>query len=522
MEILKTLYASTEEVKAIKTNVGKVFLPGIGNSCHRHGETGGVKLSAAALFVDFLQEGKHFSVYKSNVKELTYVEIENVSFAIKKGTAVTIYCGDQTRDELKMLFALVAFFASTDDEGKKIMAEIILQKNAIEISSVLKLCDSFYYGLAKLYPVINEERLNLQEIQRAFANEEMEQIAVFDKVSEKSTLEKTTKKLAKAKGNFFTDCKAGCFAIPYSWNSKVKKLIPPITELSFYEPTQEFELLVKKIYNKLTKIIALIDGGMSPENALRTEGASNILIVGKPGTGKTVLARALAAALQMPCCTTEMSKNSEEDTWQGKTCFVDGKPSFIETESLLLHQFGGIDVTEEINLADPAVTMGGLGQKLEYPYIVKKNGYESIVRNPMNIVIATMNVGTEGSKPLNQALQNRFNVVLVMDDPQKKDFIKILQKKTGASKEMCDWLYDIYTGAKNYLSQPSINEIELCDIISLRSCLGLYENLKDGCSMKLAVWNSIGGAISAADIELGRKIKKEWIDVLPENTPEIQ
>ena len=40
--------------------------------------------------------------------------------------------------------------------------------------------------------------------------------------------------------------------------------------------------------------------------------------------------------------------------------------------------------------------------------------------------------------------------------------------------------------------------------------------------MKLAVWNSIGGAISAADIELGRKIKKEWIDVLPENTPEIQ
>ena len=181
----------------------------------------------------------------------------------------------------------------------------------------------------------------------------------------------------------------------------------------------------------------------------------------------------------------------------------------------MFHEFGGIDVNEEINLADPSVTMGSLGQKLEYPFIVKKNGYETIVRHPLNVVIATMNVGTNGSNPLNQALANRFKTPYILDDPTSETFINILMKSSGKSRKVCEWVYNAYDATKEYLKSPDVNEDDICQNLSIRTCLGAIENMEEGQTPQRALINSIVGAVAVVDVEVARNLQREKIELLP-------
>ena len=49
-----------------------------------------------------------------------------------------------------------------------------------------------------------------------------------------------------------------------------------------------------------------------------------------------------------------------------------------------------------------------LNQAMEYPYIIKRTGYERIVRHPLTVIIGTMNLETEGTTSLNSACSQRF------------------------------------------------------------------------------------------------------------------
>ena len=262
-----------------------------------------------------------------------------------------------------------------------------------------------------------------------------------------------------------------------------------------------------------------MDMGLTGADAIGKD-QMNIMLLGKPGTGKTTLAYALSAATGMPVCTTAWNKHSDEDEEEGKTKIVDGKPTFVETDALLFHQYGGIDVNEEINLADPSVTMGCLGQKTEFPFIVKKNGYETIVRHPLNVVIATMNVGTNGSNPLNQALANRFKTPYILDDPTRETFINILEKASGKAREICEWVYQAYEATVDYLKSPDVNEDEICQNLSIRTCLGAIDNMEEGQTPIRALINSIVGAVAVVDLEVARNLQHEKIECLP--NPEFE
>ena len=116
----------------------------------------------------------------------------------------------------------------------------------------------------------------------------------------------------------------------------------------------------------------------------------NCLMVGRPSTGKTTVANAIAAMTGMPIYTVPFSKNTEEDTVEGKNKVVDGKIGFVETDFLKAYEHGGIIVCEEINLADPGVVMGSIGQAIEKPFILMKDGYIPIRRHPLCVIIGTI------------------------------------------------------------------------------------------------------------------------------------
>ncbi len=424
------------------------------------------------------------------------------------------------------------------ENDKSYMTDEIRQERIDTLSKATKengliFCENIYYSALKYEPLVFDSldysEITLDEMVR-FVNDSANGFSIvaedkelpftqfLRKESENFNVKKArkrAKRTPKKESSFLDEIKDKKYFVNYSWDEKLADYIIPMSFLDKFEITEEFKEIVKKIKYHFDKVLERMDLGMEGAKAIGND-VINIIIVGKPGTGKTTLCYALSAATGIPVCTTKWSKYSDEDEFEGKTKIVEGKPTFVQTDALMFHELGGINVNEEINLADPSVTMGVLGQQLEYPYIVKKNGYETVVRHPLNIQIATMNVGTNGSQPLNQALANRFSASFMMDDPSDKTFVSILEKSSGADSKTCNWVYDAYKKVINYLNSPEVNEEEIVNYLSIRSCLSAISNMEEGQSCKRALVNSIVSTIASVDLTVARNVQAEVINILPE------
>ena len=523
IEISKALYGFHKEPLVTGgTYIGQMSTSVASASCYRPSTvTGAAKISAAASVFDAVKVHNAVSVYQSNVDANTlYVEINGVS-ALVGSDSIRF---TPNVEDLKPIYRIIphVIWSILNDNGEMaaLFTLIMRQPSPEEDKDIIaKFCDSYYYNLkANGKLTLDEMAFSVEEVQTSFQNGLFEPCKVI-KNQPKSIYEtmapKTdSKKKAAKESNFMNDVREGKYIIPYAWTEALQSFVVSPKFLNTFETTPEFEEIVKKIFFRAKIIIERMDMGLTGADAIGKD-ALNIMLLGKPGTGKTTLAYALSAATGMPVSTTAWNKHSDEDEVEGKTKIVDGKPAFVETNALLFHEFGGIDVNEEINLADPSVTMGSLGQKLEYPFIVKKNGYETIVRHPLNVVIATMNVGTNGSNPLNQALANRFKTPYILDDPTSETFINILMKSSGKSRKVCEWVYKAYDATKEYLKSPDVNEDDICQNLSIRTCLGAIENMEEGQTPQRALINSIVGAVAVVDIEVARNLQREKIELLP-------
>ncbi len=283
----------------------------------------------------------------------------------------------------------------------------------------------------------------------------------------------------------FKEFLEGNKTINYDWDEESKKKITNLSFLENFVPTKHFYTLANKITIRLGKVIERLNEGAEGKDAIKRDFL-NIRLVGNPGSGKTVLAAALSAALGLPLYTVPIQKHSEEDTFEGKNKMVEGKLSFVYTDFLKAYKNGGIVVLEEINLADPALIMGAIGQAIEPPFIVNENGFKGITRHPLCIIIATQNVGTVGSKSVNQALTSRFPHTYVINDPTEQEFVDRLMT-IHPNKTTCRWVYKSYTKIKDHLCSSKVSAEDIALALTFRACAGVLDDIEEGVTRREAL-----------------------------------
>lgn len=449
-----------------------------------------------------------------------------IRFLVTDGDKVN-YEGERLHGNLATLpFVLYAMRNDSElellQESFKKVREEFDTDGVAKQQDVLLTCDIFYYGFAKKMPtpvVVSENDLAMDTVRAAVKSGLLQPMKVFQGME---LPQMTGVNLGDVKGkkpkmsneDMFANIKAGGNIIPYEWNEKQKTRIPSLVSLESFVPCGTYFSLVSKITKRLENVLLRMDSGLTGVDAIGKDYV-NLFVTGKPGTGKTTLAYALGAATGMPVYTIAMTKNTEEDVFQGMNKVVDGALKFVSTDFLDAYTNGGIIILEEINLPDPSVVMGAIGQAVEFPFTLMKDGYIPVKRHPMCIIIGTMNIGTFGSKGVNQALSSRFRQSYILNDPSKEDFINILTG-TGARKKDANWVFNAYAKITDYLKSPAVNAEDVCLNVTLRGCIGALENINEGEDAKDAIRNTLIGKISEVDLELAEDVYKNVVMSLPD------
>ena len=530
-DISKSIYKTRESISVLDdTRTTNMLGPaGVGLSKERPEDvvSNRAKFSIAAKIIDMIY-GNNLKVYVT--EETINLETEKTilfSFVYDKvnyigqvrytevmgdEALVSAYWQNATIPTFASILASFIVSAELSEEIKQALIGIKVElqkkekKNMDEIErNVLLCCDAFYYGFirtGKLSKIKNFE----EAFEDYLLTKSIESKIAIPAEYMMDNGNRRRKEAEKKQEIDIESCN-----VPYQWAEDQQAYIP---HGSNYVMTPTAEKLIKKISFRANKIIERMNQGKQGIEAIEND-YMNVLLCGRPGSGKTKMANAIAEKLNMPIYTIPFSKNTEEDTVEGKNKVVNGKIDFVETDFIKAYQNGGIVVLEEINLADPAVVMGSLGQAIEFPFVIMKDGYIPVRRHPLCVIIATMNTGTAGSKSLNEALSSRFKQTYILEDPERDLFIDILASK-GFTKKTSRWVYSAYQRVLNALRAPGTGGEECASTITLRSCIGALECIEEGSEPKDAIRDTMIGKIAERDLELAKKIEEEVVDSLSE------
>jgi len=275
----------------------------------------------------------------------------------------------------------------------------------------------------------------------------------------------------------------GAFYVKYPFtdheDAEVLSRIPDMSIFDRYVMNRPFLDALYILSGKLSVINDRIQHGVNNQQALAGQRL-NMKLIGVPGTGKSICARALAAALGLPLYTVTCSAHTEEDTFTGKTLPADGGLKQYPTEFLNAFRYGGVVVLEEVNLLNPGVAMS-LSQSLEEPYILFKDGVELIHRHPMCVVIAAYNPNLNGTNDQNDAFLNRFPYTLEIEPPSECEQIEIIKKAAGVDGKDADRvvnaMYNVYSDVMSYLLDPHNDAKHCATLLSYtRNCVESVQN----------------------------------------------
>ena len=480
------------------------------------------KISSAAKIFDFLfgMEGDFFA-YETTSGEVI-ADIDGIIYKASESGIKTVSIS--SANQLHALISDVLLKAKEKEEMQNSLkkAVALIARGATAEDEISIFCDTYYQLTKKVTDLELTGGLVNSEVEMAIRNghaKPMELLkglqdpanARFRQVKSQTTGE--VKEPSPVSPTLLKECLSGRHRIDYEWSSEHQKYIQSYDILDGFVPNRQFELILKKMKFRLGRVLTRMEkmkAAGEEIDRIKAIGKDyiNIVLSGKPGTGKTFTAYALSAASGMPIATIPCSHNTDEDDFTGLTKMVDGVPTAVTTDAIWIYEHGGIILLEEFNLPNAGTMMGTWGQAVEFPFIMMKDGYKTIRRHPLCVVIATMNVGTAGSQVPSQPLTNRFRQSYVMDDPSTEDFINILMK-TEPDMKACAWVYEAYERITRSIAEDNATaDVESILLsLSMRSCIGALENIQEGMEPKEAVEASIIGKISEQDMEVAKNCR---------------
>lgn len=518
LKIASALYSGQDEVPLLKA------LPG--NTTTRINQRGPV------------QTGLCMNHPNSNAPEPHNAKISTAAFfldAVQNGSITCAVGGGQIYGELKVKQQIYRFHC----DGTAIKQETVLPKNyecipivlyavihspslssyfsafksKVTLEHILQFCDSFWYDFAKTREEVNVELdLDLHQIKASF------QFGVLNTCMEinpticelfKNVTQRTLVSTEPSKIDFkaFT---SQSHKIEYNWEESQKNRIRSGSLLEDFVPTEAFYKIMQKIdFRVRQNMMDNLELGITDIDFIKNDFV-NILLWGDPGTGKTTLANAVSALTGMPIYEATINEDSEDDEFEGKNKIVKGSITFVETAFLEGFQNGGIILLEEINLARANVFTSVINQAIEYPYILKRNGYERIVRHPLTVIIATMNLDTEGTSTINSSSSQRLLSKYEIEEPTENECKSMLMRKGFPEKEV-RYVYRIYSKVRSELKSSEQKRRYLKEL-SIRQCIGALMSIQEGIDPKSALIDSIYGSLAVKNKKVADSIKASHLD----------
>lgn len=529
---------TTIPVKCVDMKLNTIAPAGVGVSASRKdGSMTGAKLSALALVIDAIRDKKvsalegHSNVFAKYTRSDGTVYSCVISNITPHPDVRYVGAAPELKWEQLIPFVLLeARKNGENEEFKTLLNSLADEPDKLPVEVVLRACDAFYYGSALKDKKIDvyEDDATPETIQAAvrsgLLNSNHQMLENFGapeidlegiKISKKKRrTSKSVDSTVAEEVDAFAEIRAGKMAIAYPWTDAQKQRIPSLKSLDDFVPTGAFWKGSRKIKYRTDKILERLDMGMEGLEALGKD-AINFFMTGKPGTGKTTVAKALAAAYQIPFYSIPIQKGTEEGTFQGLLKAKDGKFVFTSTDFLDAFKHGGVIVLEELNLADPAILSGAIGQAIESPYYVMEDEIAPVYRHPLCIVIGTFNVGTAGSKEINPMLSSRFYQTYVVEDPSEDEFEARLMK-FDCDKRTAKKIYTAYTRILDYLKSPDVSALEYCKNVTFRGCVGAIQCIQEGAPFKEAIEDTLVGKIAEYDLELAHDVLKNVVEILPD------
>lgn len=488
------------------------------------------KITNAVATLRHILEGR---IIAFEGKQGVYFEKDGSPFFIhKNGSELSVLTGGSIDDPL-IVDAITLYDLSslsgmieTQKAARDFLTAVHTKRSGADLMGMLYyLCDSQYFEGLKIATrdsICTYDNLQPEEIKQAIRTGELRPMEVLDGLPAaalkldvevpKMSAEEEKKEDSSSK---FVDCKMGAYLLDHVWDIERLDDIQPLEFLDDFVPVPQFFTMVDILNHELNAVLKRMKNGETGQRAIGSNYV-NCQLVGRPGTGKTTIANALSAAFGLPVKVVINSKHTEEDTYQGMAKIREGKVDFVSTPFLDAYKTGGIVLLEEFNLCDPGMLMGALGQAIERPFIVYEDGYRIVRRHPLCVIIATANIGTQGSREPSEAMISRMPNIFLLDDPEESDFIAILQKGSSLGKRKIQKVYKGYTKVIDFLCSSSVSADDIALGVTLRACQAAVKQMEIGIPFHDAMKNTVVGAIAVKDIAIAKQTYESVIQSMPE------